>query len=281
MACRIYMCCHKAFDTVPPLCIPIQAGRAINSMIDGIPGDDTGDSISEKNREYCELTVQYHVWKNDSTENVGFCHYRRFFCYDKSVKLPYIAFGKLSERQKKLLGTEEQIYELCRQYDIILPRAEDMGISVREYYCTSEYHHKEDLDLFVEITAELYPKLSDYMERYLSQHKQYFCNMFIMNRERFDEYCTFLFSILSEFDKRKTLHGSFQDDRTDGYLAERFVGIYLLYAKDHGARTAEISRIDTGCNTKKRIAWALLPPESRRRFLVKKLIKRLKKQCKN
>lgn len=275
MVCRIFMCCHKTFDTVPPLCIPFQAGRAINPTIVGIAGDDTGDSISGKNREYCELTVQYHAWKNDSAEYVGFCHYRRFFCFDKKVKLPYIALGRqFTERQRELLGTEEQINDLCRRYDIILPRAEDMGISVREHYRTSEFHHEEDLTLFAEITAELYPKLSEYTESYLSQNKQYFCNMFIMDRVHFNEYCTFLFGILNEFDMRKTLHGSFQDDRTDGYLAERFVGIYLLYAKDRGARIAEISRIDAGCEWKKRIACALLPPETQRRFLVKKLVKK-------
>ena len=94
----IFMCCHKTIEYVPPLCIPVQGGRAINPPVSGTAGDDTGDNISDKNREYCELTVMYHAWKNINADHYGFCHYRRFFCTDESVKRPYIALGKLSEK---------------------------------------------------------------------------------------------------------------------------------------------------------------------------------------
>ena len=46
---------------------PIHVGRAIskfkNEMADMI-GDDTGDNISSKNGEFCELTAIYWAWKN-------------------------------------------------------------------------------------------------------------------------------------------------------------------------------------------------------------------------
>lgn len=275
--CRIFLCCHKTYDEVPPLCVPIQGGRAINPPVAGIAGDDTGENISDKNREYCELTVMYHAWKNTDFSHVGFCHYRRFFCFDEGKK-PYRAVKRIGGENRRLLGTAEQIERLCGEYDIILPRAEDMGISVREHYASSAFHHAEDLALFEEIIAEKFPKLSPAAEEYLRGTKQYFCNMFIMDRQHFDEYCGYLFGILSEFDRRKTLHGSFQDDRTDGYLGERFVGIYLLYAKKRGAKIKEISRIDAGCGAGKRLGCALLPPESRRRFLAKRIVKRLKQR---
>ena len=75
MNIKIFLCCHKSFSIVPPLCIPIQGGRAINLAVPGVMGDDCGDSISEKNREYCELTVQYYAWKNENLDYYGFCHY--------------------------------------------------------------------------------------------------------------------------------------------------------------------------------------------------------------
>lgn len=277
MSCRLYMCCHKTYSEIPPLCVPIQGGRAINPPIDGIRGDNSGDNISEKNREYCELTVQYYAWKNDDSDYVGFCHYRRFFCFDERQKKPYIAVGSLSEKQKaRLLGSAELINRLCGEYDIIVPRAENMGLSVREHYLTSPHHFKEDMELFLSVLSEKYPVLVPHADEYLGQERQYFCNMFIMDRKHFHEYCALLFGILEEFDKRKTIHGDFQSDRTDGYLAERFLGIYLSFARENGAAIKEISRVDAGCSLGKRAGVFLFPPESRRRFLVKKLVKKIK-----
>ena len=40
MDIKIFMCCHKDFDTVPPLCTPIQCGSAINSPVDGALPDN-------------------------------------------------------------------------------------------------------------------------------------------------------------------------------------------------------------------------------------------------
>ena len=39
-------------------------GRAL-SQDRGYTGDDTGDNISLKNRNYCELTGLYWLWKNN------------------------------------------------------------------------------------------------------------------------------------------------------------------------------------------------------------------------
>ena len=274
MNIKIFLCCHKSFSIVPPLCIPIQGGRAINLAVPGVMGDDCGDSISEKNREYCELTVQYYAWKNENLDYYGFCHYRRFFCFDESVRYPYLALGKLSEKQqKRFLGDLQTAERLCESFDMILPRSEDMGVTVKEHYCTSAHHHSEDLALFMDIIGEKAPHLLPFAEEYLPQTKQYFCNMFIMRRELFNEYCGLLFPLLEEFDRRKTPHGSFQDDRTDGYLGERFVGIFAAYCRTRGMKIKELPRLDISCAMKKRLMFKLFPPQSKRRFLAKKLVK--------
>lgn len=271
---KIFMCCHKGFDIIPPLCEPIQCGSAINPKAENVVHDDSGENISFKNREYCELTAHYFTWKNVSADYYGFCHYRRFFCADERGKRPYYIKDKLTlNEQKMLLGTRKYWTEIVERYEIVVPKSENMGISARKHYCSSKYHYTADLDLFVEILNKRYPKLSVAMEKYLSQNKQYFCNMFIMDRDRYFEYCDILFSVLEEFDSRKTPHGNFQSDRTDGYLGEIFTGIYITYCRENGAKIKELPRLDIACDFKKKIGYVLFPPESRRRFWIKSLLK--------
>ena len=268
---KIFMCCHKGYDIIPPFAVPFQGGRAINPPISGIDGDDTGDNISAKNKEYCELTVQYHAWKNSELDVYGFCHYRRFFCFNKNVRESYLVFGRMNEKQqKKYLGTEKDIEKAVSENDIIVTKSELLESDIRTYYANAKNHFKEDLVLFEQIVSEMNPELVPFMNEYLSQDREYFCNMFIMKKKFFHEYCEILFPLLEEFDKRKTLHGNFQADRTDGYLAERFVGIFLAYARSKSAKILEVPRIDVGCTLKKRIIYRLLPPESKIRFLIKK-----------
>ena len=52
----ILVCCHKQdyYAQKYPF-LPIQVGRAISSVDLGIQGDDTGDNISWKNRNYCVI----------------------------------------------------------------------------------------------------------------------------------------------------------------------------------------------------------------------------------
>lgn len=273
---KIFMCCHKQYEIIPPLCEPIQCGTALNSAINGICHDDTGDNISIKNREYCELTAHYHAWKNIEADYYGFCHYRRFFAVEHCTKHSYTAKGALSEKtQSAFLGNKDYWLKLVAVYEMIVPRSEDMGISTREHYCNSKYHYSEDLDLFVEILTTKSPQLTAAMQKYLSQNRQYFCNMFIMSKNLFFNYCEALFDTLNEFDSMKKLHGDFQSNRTDGYLGEIFTGIYITYCREKGVKIKEVPRLDAYSSVKKRFACALFPPESKRRFLVKKIAKKI------
>lgn len=272
---KIFMCTHKKADVIPPLCVPVQGGASLHSPIPGAISDDgPNGSISELNPYYCELTVQYYAWKNVSLDAYGFCHYRRFFCFDESVSAPYLTFGEIPEKKREsLLGNEDKINALIEENDVIVPRGEKIGMSVYEKYVSHKYCYKEDIDLFLSILKEKYPFLSEFADEYMSGDVQYFCNMFIMKRPFFLDYSEILFSILSELDAKKPLHGDFQSDRTDGYLGERFFGIYLLYLKSRGVKIHETARIDVSCSLSKRIANKLLPPETKRRFFFKKLFR--------
>lgn len=275
MNIQIFMCCHNRFDIIPPLCVPVQCGSALNPALEGAVFDNFGDNISRKNREYCELTAHYYAYKNVKADYYGFCHYRRFFCFDESIKKPYIVRKKLSEKDAGLLGTERKITALVKEYEIIAPKSENMGLSAYEHYITSKRHNREDLDLFIAILKEKYSFLSEPVNRYLAGKKQYFCNMFIMKKELFFEYCEILFDALEEFDKQKKQGENFTADRTDGYLGELFTGIFLSYKAECGVRVKEISRIDTECGVFKRVMYYCLPPESGGRFWGKRVVKRV------
>ena len=273
---KIFMCAHKPFDYLPPCSVAVAGGAKSKPVPDGaIPDYGEGGSISEKNDEYCELTVQYYAWKNEDEDYYGFCHYRRFFSFFEGTKKPYLVFRRLTEKAKrKLIPEKSDILTKLDGYDIIIPKGEDVGMSVYDKYVSSPDMFKEDVDLFISLVKEKFPHLTNYTDEYMKGRKQCFCNMFIMKRELFFEYSEALFSLLSDFDAKKTLHGDFQKDRTDGYLAERFLGIYLLYLKDRGARIYECLRVDTDVPFLKRLIFKFLPPETKIRFFFKRIFSR-------
>ncbi len=273
----IALCCHNHFSIVPPFCIPIQGGAKLNAPIPGaFPDIGPKGDISAKNHTYCELTVLYYVWKNQQADYYGICHYRRFFCFDGSVSRKYIARKTIQQRQQqRYFRSEREIQKLLDGCDVLVPYPEDMGMTVAEHYCSSRGHREQDLALFVTVVEELYPWLSEATETYLAQQKHYFCNMFLMKDVYFQEYCPLLFSILAEFDRRKGARGEAVADRTDGYLGERFLGIYLTFLRKQGSRIQETTRIDLECSLTKRVLYVLFPPESKRRFRAKKIWKRL------
>lgn len=264
----IFMCCQNGFEYIPPLCVPIQCGSALVDGVVEICSDCDGENISEKNREYCELTAHYYAWKNISADYYGFCHDRRFFCASDSRR-PYLVRGTLSEGQQQKLFRDENYWRaLIESHDILAPFPEDMGISVREHYCTT-HRCPEDLDLFMDILAQKAPALKTSAENYLAQRKQYCRNMFVMKRGLFFEYCEYLFGILEEFDRRRPPHSDAHSDRTDKYLGEIFTGIFLSYCAECGANIAQAVRLDTGCSAKKRVACTFLTDKIRRKYIEK------------
>ena len=83
----IFVVTHKEFDDS---LLPdngyqvIKVGNSLDNKTckeKGYYTDDTGDSISNLNPFYCELTGIYWAWKNMSPkiDIVGFNHYRRYF----------------------------------------------------------------------------------------------------------------------------------------------------------------------------------------------------------
>ena len=58
--------------------MPLHVGAEGKESL-GYTPDNTGENISSKNPNYCELTGLYWAWQNMNCEYIGLCHYRRYF----------------------------------------------------------------------------------------------------------------------------------------------------------------------------------------------------------
>lgn len=232
-----YVLKNDVFDAV--------RGGACREETHTLTPDCTGDNISEKNPCYCELTTQYWAWKNVDADYYGFIHYRRMLSFsDKSFGADLwgnVKFDYLTERALEEIGVldEERVRRIVSQYDVLTPPQIDLrrvGIpSVREQYAGAPRLHIEDLDLMLEIIKERTPAYYDAACAFLNGPVASLCNVFVMKKELFDEYCRFLFTVLAEFDRRKdTSEYSVEAYRTQGHLGERMFGIFLTYLKAKG-----------------------------------------------
>lgn len=274
---KLFVCCHQKC-AVPdhPLLIPMQVGAALSkNYFNGFVTDDTGDNISPRNREYCELTAQYWAWKNCNADYIGFFHYRRYLYPDSTARRPYIIKNRLNLSVLQQLQYES-FPETIQQYDMILPRGENMFMPVRKQYASAKFHHRRDLQIIEDIIREKSPDYISAMEEYLNGTICYFGNIYIMRKAVFQNYCTWLFGILSEFDRRADISKySAQERRADGYLAERLLGIYVTLQRDQ-LKVLELPRVHF--LTKQAYARGvlvntMLPPGTRRRSLIKNVIR--------
>lgn len=207
MSVKIFIMTHKQFE-VPdnPMYIPLQVGRAVAENL-GYMGDDTGDSISEKNCYYSELTGLYWIWKNyHEAEYVGCCHYRRFLISEKGH-----------------VFSEKEIESILQVYDVITTKQVVLNNSY--YYGFGQNHNGSVLDETGRVIEELYPEYAEYFYRLVHENRTYFGNMLICRKDLYDAYAHWLFSILQKVEKRADLYA--EDEyhrRVLGFISE-----FLLY----------------------------------------------------
>ena len=114
---KIIVCAHKQdFFISDDLYMPIQVGKSISNVDLGIQGDNSGDNISKKNKEYCELTAHYWAWKNlKGIDKIGLAHYRRYldFSNNSSVLLN-------AKPRSEVNSPNTDFNKLLDKYDIVL-----------------------------------------------------------------------------------------------------------------------------------------------------------------
>ncbi len=234
---KILISYHKPYSLLKnKIFVPVHVGRDVamekskdgkialkdyNWLIKNLIGDNTGENISYKNREWCELTAIYWAWKNyDKIGNpsfIGFMHYRRFFEFDNYKKT-------------------KDIENFVKKYDFIINQRclhNENDQNNYNQYKLSKHHHIENLEAAIEIVKKLYPYYDESIEKYLKLDYGYYKNIFIMKKEIFFEYCKWLFSILEQLEKEIdiTIYND-QEKRVFGYIAERLLGIFYTHWKN-------------------------------------------------
>lgn len=211
----IYIAAHKEFNS-PGLdnYIPLQVGAEGKKVL-GYLTDNTGDNISSKNPNFCELTGLYWIWKNCSDEYKGLVHYRRFFGksnFSNSVKDIY---------------SYQQLVKMVEDVDIILPFVEIFKQNAKAELllqcCTQEIFFNLE-----KIVKEKYPDYGNSFDEYFANNKSSLFNMMFCKKEVFDQYCSWLFDILFELEKETDLSklNDYQK-RLYGFLSERLLNVWV------------------------------------------------------
>lgn len=217
---KIVVATHKKYQMPKEnIYVPVQVGREGKEDL-GYQPDDEGENISSKNPYYCELTGLYWAWKNLDADYIGLSHYRRHFSMAR--RLPKYIEGRIDKVSK-----EQEIEKILENTDVVLPEK-------RKYYIENLYSHYkhtmyiEPLDETRKIIQEKCPSYLAEFDKLKRRTSAHMFNMFIMKKEILNEYCTWLFDILFELEKRIDLskYDSFHA-RFFGRVSELLLDVWI------------------------------------------------------
>jgi hypothetical protein len=223
---NILVATHKRYQMPKEkVYLPIHVGRQLNEEL-GYQGDDTGENISLKNPNFCELTGLYWAWKNIDCDIIGLSHYRRYFTIKSSLER-----FKYKDDRFKLILSGKEIEDLLSQHDVILPQKRNYYIeTIWSHY--QHAHNIKDLEKTKEIIEKKFPEYLDSFNNVMNGRSLHLYNMFIMKKEDFDQYCEWLFDILFELEKRTDIseYDAYQS-RIFGFISERLFNVWLDQAQ--------------------------------------------------
>ena len=254
---RIYVSHRRNGRSIPVgknvLC-DIVSGSALPSERDFrlFARDDVGDNISAEADKFCEFSALYWMWKNDDSDFLGLCHYRRFLSFancDLTSTLPRNEYGQIvieslnkNHIEKFHLDDKERIEDILKNHSAILVKPLEVnnlqGFMTSGTRKTVGEHWKtfnnfllkpETLDRALKIVSNIKPSYLPIVEKYLAGDKFLGFNCFILNRRKLDELCNFIFPVLFELDKYLDYkYYSNTMNRTLGYIGEILTSAFCL-----------------------------------------------------
>jgi len=201
--------------TIPTWLIPIQVGAVDTRERVAAVLDSSGDNISYKNANYCELTALYWIWKNrlKNREN-GDCKYFGLFHYRRWLDVS-------DSDLRRILGNG---------IDVVLPFPTVHEPDIREHH--ARYLKEADWSAMLQALRELEPEYYRAYDRIFSQEYLYNYNIFIAKAQVFERYCEWLFPILGRVEELSEPEGNRRSDRYIGYLGENLMTLYFMYHRE-------------------------------------------------
>lgn len=189
---------------------PIQVGAALTDrrLYKNILTDSCGKNISEKNRQYSELTAMYWMWKNAGEEFLGLCHYRRHFILPDN-------WAALMKNMK---------------IDAVLPVPSYAAPNIEENY--KARHEGDDWVFLMQYLKTEYPEDYRIAVEVFSGQLYSPCNMFITRKNILDELCEWLFPILSVVEEHVGEKEDVYQNRYLGFISERLITLFFEKKKN-------------------------------------------------
>ena len=229
MNIKIIVAAHKKYwMPTDPVYLPVHVGAEGKTDAKGRPldlgyvKDNTGENISAKNANYCELTGLYWAWKNLEADYIGLAHYRRHFTVSRN---PF------TDKKSRVISGEELQHAIKAAgkngAEILLPKPRNYWIETN-YSQYAHAHHAADLDTTREILKERYAGYVPAWDASMKRTSGHRFNMFIMKRDKFDEYCAWLFDVLFELERRLDISSyNKNDSRVFGFVSERMLDVWV------------------------------------------------------
>lgn len=212
---HIFVAVHKPCSWIPQGYEPVQAGAKGKKHFYSLT-DDTGDNISDKNSEYCEMTVLYWIWKNTKSDSVGLVHYRRFF------------FPNTWSCSPRKILSKDYLIEKLGDNDILVPKPYvHRKKTVKSVYASA--HHISDLEICRDYIAKSTPEYLQYFDSFINGKKISYFNMFVAKRHVFESYMQWVFPILDYcYERIDISQYDTYNRRVIGFIAERLFNVWLL-----------------------------------------------------
>lgn len=253
---------HKPFVLFKsPILVPIHLGRAcatdiskdgkINAtdhkwLLNNTIGDDTGDNISAKNRFLNEMTGIYWAWKNydklGDPEYIGFMQYGKHLVLDPYMEIPrgewmphsdvYFCDHVTYQRSQNL--TEQSVLQAIEDMDCLCPAKYNIchhlagAKSCRERLLQLAPGQEAVFDTMCQIIHDKFPEFVPQLQEIEHGSMHYPLNLFIMKKDLFFRYCSFMFGVLLEIlEKIDLSNATPKQKRAPAFCSEFLTSIFI------------------------------------------------------